>query len=93
MKINKEEATQIIYEDHSDWDVIESEITDQGRWDTHMYSICKHTPTGLCYGVAWSRGSTENQDSEPFHSNDVEFTEVEQVAVIKTAWKPKQTAV
>jgi hypothetical protein len=89
MKIKNQEAQEIIYEDHADWEVVESSIEGQGRWDTHMFSICKHKVTGLYYGVNWSKGSTECQDQEPFYDDEVEFTEMEQVEVIKKEWKPK----
>lgn len=86
MKILKEEAIQIVQEDHFDWELIEEEMVDQRRWVTVFEGIFLHKPSGKHYSVSYERGSTESQESEYFYGKEIEFQEVEQKEVMKKVW-------
>jgi hypothetical protein len=86
MKILKEEAEQIVTDNHFDWDMIEENIVDQRRWVTVFEGIFKHKPSEKYYRRSYERGSTENQDSEYFYGKEIEFQEVEQKEVLTKVW-------
>lgn len=86
MKILKEEAEQIVGEDHKDWKLVEEEIVDQRRWVTVFDGVFLHKPSGKHYSVSYEKGSTECQDSEYFYGKEIEFQEVEQKEVMKKVW-------
>lgn len=74
--ITKEEARNIIYEDHEDYDVISDEIIDHRRWSVDHEVIIKRLSDEKFFQGNYSRGATESQDEEPFKYSEPEFTEV-----------------
>lgn len=84
--ISKEEAEQIVNEDHENWQLISETIEGQSRWSTHYSGIFKHIPTNKHYEVSYSRGSTEQQDQDLFYEDNIDFFEVEEKEVIVKKW-------
>ena len=84
--IPKEEAAQIVNEDHDSWEMIKEKIKDQGRWSTHFSGVFKNIATGKYYEVDYTRGSTEQQDEDLFYTEEVEFFEVEEKEVTVKMW-------
>lgn len=83
-----DEAENIIWSDHPDWEEIQTEITSQGRWDTYYEGVFKHMPTNKFYSVCWSKGSTEYQDVGLFEGEkEVEFIEVRPIEKMVIAYE------
>lgn len=88
MKLNKEEARNVVWEDHDDFKMIENEMVNQRRWETDFECVVQQISTGKYYSVEYSKGSTEQQDVRPFEYDDeVEFTEVEPYEVTKIKYR------
>lgn len=90
MKLKKEEARDIVWGDHEDWETIATEITDTGRWSIQKRGVFRHIPTGKYYQLWWSVGATEYQDEKPFEYTDPEPVEVHEVERVIKVWKPVQ---
>lgn len=88
MKIAKEQAEDIVNGCHDDWDMIEENVVDSGRWDIEYEGIFLHNPTGKFYETSWSRGATETQeDQDMFYDDEVDFVEVHQVEKLVKVWE------
>jgi hypothetical protein len=79
MKLSKEEACEIINDDHEEWDTIKIQTNGNSRWSIRKSGIFKHLPTGKFYELEWSQGATEHQDERPFQYSDPDPIEVHQV--------------
>lgn len=86
MKLSKEEAIDVVLDDHEDWKSISETMVDQRRWETDYEGIFQHIPTGKHYSVEYSKGSTECQDTELFYDDEVEFLEVVEREVMVKTW-------
>ncbi len=88
MKIPKEVAREIIYDDNDDWEKLDEteQIVDQRRWETVSEAVFHHIPTDKFYQVCWEQGSTEYQHHELFEYEDPEFVEVEEKEVLIKKW-------
>ena len=86
MKLSKEKAINVVWEDHEDWKSISETMVDQRRWETDYEGIFQHIPTGKYYSVDYSKGSTECQETELFYTDEVEFQEVELKEVTVKQW-------
>lgn len=85
-KTTPEEAREIVYSDHEDWEEVTKEIEDTSRWSIFYTGVFKHKPSDKLFEVDWSVGATEMQDESPFeYANEVSFYQVEpkEVKVIK----------
>jgi hypothetical protein len=89
MKIVKEEAERIVYEDAEGWEMISETIEDQRRWVTVFSGMFRHIASGKVYEVSYEKGSTECQDdTELFYDDPVEFDEMEEREVTVKQWFP-----
>jgi len=89
MKIAKEEAERIVYDDAEGWEMVSETIEDQRRWVTVFSGMFRHIASGKVYEVSYEKGSTENQDgTELFYGDFVEFTEMEEREVTINQWVP-----
>ena len=88
MKLSKEDARMVIWDDHEDFTEIESRVTSTTRWSIHNEGIYLHNPSGKHYKLEWSEGATEYQEEIPFEYNDPELIEVRPVSKTITAWEP-----
>jgi len=87
MKLTGEEAREMVYDDHEDFETIETKIVDTSRWSILSEGVFKHIPTGKFYQTSWSSGATEMQDESPFeYEEEVELDEVEAKEVLVTQW-------
>ena len=87
MELSREEAQDIVWGDHKDWEEIETEIVDTSRWSVHHEGIFKHISSGKFYSLSWSTGATEMQDEAPFEYTDPEPIEVHQVEKVVKVWE------
>lgn len=88
MILNKEEARDIVYEDHEDFEKVEENCIDQERWSVVYEGIFKQKSTGKFYKVVWSVGATECQEERPFeYEKEVEFIEVEPYEKLVVVWR------
>jgi len=83
---SKEEAIDIVTDNHDDFTCVEETIQDQSRWNTYFKGIFINNKTNKHYSVIYGRGSTECQESELFYTDEVIFTEVELKEVITKEW-------
>ena len=92
MKLSKEDAQSVIWDEHEDWaEVLGSrEITETSRWSIHHTIVCKHKPTEKLYRFNYSVGATESQDECPFDNEDkVTPTKVVEKEVTIRVWEPE----
>ena len=91
MNISVEDAREIAWDEHEDWEQVLEEITGQSRWSIDYMGICKHKPTNKTYRFYYSRGATESQDEEPYQYDDgeIDVIEVEQKEVSVMQWVDK----
>lgn len=87
MRLTEQEARDIVYEDHEDWETVETEIEDTTRWSIVHSGVFKHLPTGKHYFTYWSVGATETQDQQPFEYDEPVFNEVKQVEKVVKVWE------
>lgn len=90
MKLTRDEAREVIYGDHEDFEAVKGtvKIIDQGRWSTASEGVFLHKPSGKHYLLNWSQGSTESQDESPFEYSDPDPVEVESKEVTVIEWVP-----
>ena len=88
MKLTREEAQSIVYEDLEDWKTVETNIVDSSRWSIIYESIFEHIPSGKFYLMSYSVGATEQQDEQAFEYEDPEPVEVHQVEKVVKVWEP-----
>jgi hypothetical protein len=87
VKLTKEEARDVVWEDHEDWETIEEDICSNSRWAIHMRGIFKHVPSGKFYELHWDKGATEYQEQQPFEYTDPDLIEVHQVEKVVKVWE------
>ena len=87
MQLTREEAANIVCDDHDDWITVETNIVDSSRWSIIYEGIFEYCPTGKFYSMSWSVGATEQQDERPFEYYDPEPVEVHQVEKMVKVWE------
>jgi len=90
MEVTKEEARNIVWEEHDDFELVPNteQIIDTSRWSIYKEAIFLHKPTNKYYNLDWSIGATERQDEQPFdHTNPV-LIEVEEKELLVKKWIP-----
>jgi len=75
MKVTKEQAQNIIWEDEEDWELVYDNIEDTSRWSEFHEIVCLHKPTGKYYMSSYSQGLTECQDESPWDYDEPKFTQ------------------
>ena len=75
----KEQLELVIWGDAESLELIEDDITDNGRWSIYHEMVFKDIETGKFYLTHYSVGATEYQDERPFENEDdeIECAEVE----------------
>jgi len=88
MKLTGQEAREVVWEEHPDWEQASSpEIYDTSRWSNLFSGVFKHLPTDKYYEFCWSQGATECQDEQPFeYEKEVEPILVEKQIVQVEKW-------
>ncbi len=87
MKLTREEAQDIVCDDHVGWKTVETNIVDTNRWSIIYEGIFEHGPSGKFYELSWSVGATEQQDESPFEYEDPTPIEVHQVEKLVKVWE------
>lgn len=88
MELTNQEARDIVYDDHEDWEEVESNIVDSSRWSIQYVGVFKHLPTNKYYSLDWQVGATEQQEERPFEYTDPAPAEVKQVEKLVKVWEP-----
>lgn len=86
MKLTKEEGRDVVYEDHHDWETVESHVEDNSRWSIIHEGIFYHKPSEKYYSISWSVGATESQDERAFEYSEPIPIEVEKKQVTVDKW-------
>lgn len=76
LKLAKEEARNIVYNDTYDYTVISDIICEQNRWTTLHECIFQCVKTKKYYKTYYRKGSTEQQPEQPFEYDDPKIEEV-----------------
>ena len=84
--MTQDDLNDITWGYHPDYEHIQANITDTGRWHTYITTIVKHTATGKFYSLSWSEAATENQE----HIMPTEMTEVVPVEKTITVYEEAQ---
>ena len=82
LTITKEEAREVIWEDHDDFDLVRDDLVDTSRWSEIHDVVIKRLSDGKFFMDSYSVGATEVQDERPWEYSDPNFVEV--VPVEKT---------
>lgn len=88
MNITKQEAKDIIYDDHEDWNLVEKSVIGTTRWSAMYIGYFLHSPTNTTYKLEWQEGLTESQDERPFDYTEPELVEVVQRPKTIMVWVP-----
>lgn len=80
MKLSPEEARRVVYEDTSDFELIEKNVIDTSRWSIQYEGVFKHIETEKFYRLYWDVGATEYQDSSPFEY-ETDYVPLEEVVL------------
>ena len=83
LELTAGQAESILYENFYndgnqdiEFETIENEISDQGRWSTTFDLVVKRKSDGKFFSAYYSKGSTESQGHYPFEYDDCKFYEV-----------------
>ena len=76
LKIGREQALDIVYDDNEYFEIIEDSITDTSRWSEFHRIVVKQKATGKFFVSHYTQGLTEQQDESPYEHEDPIFTEV-----------------
>jgi hypothetical protein len=77
LTLTAEEGRSIVYDDHDDFELISSEISDTSRWSIFYENIYKRISDGKFFKTNYSVGATECQDERPYeYDGDAHFNEV-----------------
>ena len=87
MELTREEGRDVVYDDHEDWDTIETDIVGKTRWAVQKNGIFRHVPSGKFYSICWEIGATEYQDVQAFEYDEPELFEVHQVERTVKVWE------
>ncbi len=82
LTLTKEEAREVIWEDHDDFDLVRDDLVDTSRWSEIHDVVIKRLSDGKFFMDSYSVGATEMQDESPWEYSDPNFVEV--VPVEKT---------
>ena len=88
----KKQLRAILWDEEGE--VVLNKITGTGRWDTHYRFIFKPEGEDKLYETEYSKGSTEQQDSQgPWeYEDEIECDEVEAYEKTVTDYRPVGTA-
>lgn len=89
MILTGEEARDVVYDDHDDWEKVYKKIDGHSRWAVQYEGVYLHKPTKEHYCFCWQKGATESQDEQPFeYETQYSPTKVREIEVIGTGWVP-----
>jgi hypothetical protein len=90
MELSREDARQVIWDEHPDWSMAPDtkRLVDHRRWYVIYEAVFCHKPTNLHYRLQWPIPATESQEMDAFEYSDPEPVLVEQKEVIALAWVP-----
>ena len=79
----------IASKESEEYESIEVDVVDTGRWTIQYEVIFKEIATGKHYRTYWQRGATEYQDEKPFEydNGEINCDEVELVEVVVKEWR------
>lgn len=75
---------EVVEDEYEDFSVVEEpSIGGQGRWNTYWGCVVLYKPNNTYWRLEWVRGSTENQDCDPYY----EFHQVRPVQRTVTVYE------
>lgn len=88
LKLTPEEGRSIVWDDHDDFEKVETNIVDVTRWSVVYENIYKQKSNGKFFRTSYSVGATESQDEQPYeYVKEAVFTEVFPVEKLVTVYK------
>lgn len=81
LRFTRDEARDIVRDDHEDFEVIEKELYDKSRWALHYDVIVKRISDDTLWNSYYSVGATEQQDQVPYEYDEPLFYRCELRAV------------
>lgn len=91
LRIDREQAIEILYGNDEQYTVISDDIVDTTRWSEIHDIVLKDKITGRFYVGDYSCGATESQDESPWEGYEViEFEEAEPVEVVRIEYHVKK---
>ncbi len=76
LDLTVEEARNIVWGDHEDYETISDNIIDKRRWSIDCEIVVKRKSDGKFFRDNYSRAATEVQEEKPYEYSDPDFTEV-----------------
>lgn len=70
------EACNIATGRHENFEQIEEEIVDSGRWDVVYEVVVRRKSDGKYFASCFTKGATEMQDQSPYEYDERKFWEV-----------------
>ena len=88
MKLSREDARLVIWDEHDDWLMIKDtkRMVDHRRWYVTYEAVFCYEPTSRHYRIQWPIPATESQEMDAFEYDDPVLVPVEQKEVIVFAW-------
>lgn len=77
LQLTKEQGRDIIYGDNPNFEIIETNLVDHGRWTLTYEIVVQRKSDGKYFKDYYQKGATESQDESPYEYTNPNFTEVE----------------
>jgi hypothetical protein len=93
MILTSEEARNVVYEDHEDWELVPGteSIISHSRWRVGYTGVFQHKPAGKFYRFNWSVGATECQDQQAYeYVEEYKPVEVHWVKKLVDVWEESE---
>lgn len=89
LELTKEEAQDIIWGDHENFEVVEDEIVGDRRWSIDHRIVIQRVSDKKFFADTYSVGATEMQDEGPWEYSEPNFMEVFPVEKVITVYEKK----
>lgn len=88
LKLTPDEGRCIVWDDHDDFQTVETNIFDVTRWSIIYKDIYKQKSSGKFFKTSYSVGATEFQDEQPYeYVTEAVFEEVFPVEKLVTVYE------
>ena len=88
LRLTPDEGRRIVWNDHDDFETVETNIVDVTRWSIIYENIYKQKSSGKFFETSYSVGATEYQDERPYeYDGEAVFEEVFPVEKLVTVYE------
>ena len=88
LRLTPDEGRSIVWNDHDDFETVESNIVGVARWSLIYKNIYKQKSSGKFFKTSYSVGATESQDEQPYeYVKEAVFEEVFPVEKLVTVYE------